>query len=67
MTETVKSIVPAWLQKYFNKREDECANANTSANQVATPVNYHHNYADGGTINDGRYMPERARLNRQGT
>ncbi|NWZ25016.1 NU153 protein, partial [Asarcornis scutulata] len=65
VTETVKSIVPAWLQKYFNKRENECVDANKSANQAATPVNYHHNYADGGTINDGRYTPERARLNRQ--
>ncbi|XP_068528974.1 nuclear pore complex protein Nup153-like isoform X4 [Anas acuta] len=64
-TETVKSIVPAWLQKYFNKRENECAAANKSANQAATPVNQHHNYADGGTLNDGRYMPERATLNRQ--
>nr|XP_038028303.1 nuclear pore complex protein Nup153-like isoform X7 [Anas platyrhynchos] len=65
VTETVKSIVPAWLQKYFNKRENECAAANKSANQAATPVNQHHNYADGGTLNDGRYMPERATLNRQ--
>ncbi|XP_071890099.1 uncharacterized protein [Anas platyrhynchos] len=65
VTEMVKSIVPAWLQKYFNKRENECAAANKSANQAATPVNQHHNYADGGTLNDGRYMPERATLNRQ--
>ncbi|XP_050565095.1 nuclear pore complex protein Nup153 isoform X5 [Cygnus atratus] len=65
MTETVKNIVPAWLQKYFNKREEECADANESANQEETPVNYHHDYADEDTIIDERFTPEPARINRQ--
>ncbi|XP_040404071.1 nuclear pore complex protein Nup153 isoform X4 [Cygnus olor] len=65
MTETVKNIVPAWLQKYFNKREEECADGNESANQEETPVNYHHDYADEDTIIDERFTPEPARINRQ--
>ncbi|XP_035749340.1 nuclear pore complex protein Nup153 isoform X2 [Egretta garzetta] len=64
MTESVKSIVPAWLQKYFNKSEDECVDTNESTNQEENPVNYHHDYANEDTIViDGRVTPESARIN----
>ncbi|XP_035172028.1 nuclear pore complex protein Nup153 [Oxyura jamaicensis] len=65
MTETVKNIVPAWLQKYFSKREDEYVDANESANQEETPVNYHRDYTDEDTIIDKRLTPEPARINRE--
>ncbi|XP_066847254.1 nuclear pore complex protein Nup153-like isoform X2 [Anser cygnoides] len=65
MTETVKNIVPAWLQKYFNKREEECVDRNESANQEETPVNYHHDYADEDIIIDERFTPEPARISRR--
>ncbi|XP_066848221.1 nuclear pore complex protein Nup153 isoform X5 [Anser cygnoides] len=65
MTETVKNIVPAWLQKYFNKREEECVDRNESANQEETPVNYHLDYADEDTIIDERFTPEPARISRR--
>ncbi|XP_066847262.1 nuclear pore complex protein Nup153-like [Anser cygnoides] len=65
MTETVKNIVLAWLQKYFNKREEECVDRNESANQEETPVNYHHDYADEDTIIDERFTPEPARISRR--
>ncbi|NWI33933.1 NU153 protein, partial [Sula dactylatra] len=64
VTESVKNIVPAWLQKYFNKSEDECADTNESTNQEENPVNYHHDYANEDTIViDGRVTPESARIN----
>ncbi|KFU92120.1 Nuclear pore complex protein Nup153, partial [Chaetura pelagica] len=63
VTESVKNIVPGWLQKYFNKSEDECVDRNESTNQEETPVNYHHDYADEDTIViDGRVTPESARI-----
>ncbi|NXK56254.1 NU153 protein, partial [Chauna torquata] len=64
MTESVKNIVPGWLQKYFNKSEDECVDTNESTNQEENPVNYHHDYADEDAIMiDGRVTPESARIN----
>ncbi|NWX02207.1 NU153 protein, partial [Caloenas nicobarica] len=64
VTESVKSIVPGWLQKYFNKSEDECVDTNESTNQEENPVNYHHDYANEDTIMiDGRITPESARIN----
>ncbi|NXE20112.1 NU153 protein, partial [Ardeotis kori] len=64
VTESVKNIVPGWLQKYFNKSEDECVDTNESTNQEENPVNYHHDYADEDTIMiDGRVTPESARIN----
>ncbi|KFP80589.1 Nuclear pore complex protein Nup153, partial [Apaloderma vittatum] len=64
VTESVKNIVPGWLQRYFNKSEDECADTNESVNQEEDPVNYHHDYGDEGTIViDGRVTPESARIN----
>ncbi|NXY73822.1 NU153 protein, partial [Glareola pratincola] len=64
VTESVKNIVPGWLQKYFNRSEDECVDTNESTNQEESPVNYHHDYANEDTIvNDGRVTPESARIN----
>ncbi|XP_065523390.1 nuclear pore complex protein Nup153 isoform X5 [Lathamus discolor] len=64
MTASVKNIVPGWLQKYFNKSEDECVDAHESTDQEENPVNYHHDYANEDTIViDGRVTPETARIN----
>ncbi|NXD76114.1 NU153 protein, partial [Halcyon senegalensis] len=64
VTESVKNIVPGWLQKYFNKSEDECVDTNEATNQEENPVNYHHDYANEDTIViDGRVTPESARIN----
>ncbi|NXY81630.1 NU153 protein, partial [Alcedo cyanopectus] len=64
MTESVKNIVPGWLQKYFNRSEDECVDTNESTNQEENPVNYHHDYANEDTIViDGRVTPESPRIN----
>ncbi|XP_041902716.1 nuclear pore complex protein Nup153-like isoform X3 [Corvus kubaryi] len=64
VTESVKNIVPGWLQKYFNKREDKCVDTNESANEEENPVNYHHDYAnEDALVIDGRITPESARIN----
>ncbi|NXN51886.1 NU153 protein, partial [Rynchops niger] len=64
VTESVKNIVPGWLQKYFNRSEDECVETSESTNQEESPVNYHHDYANEDTIViDGRVTPESARIN----
>uniref|UniRef100_A0A8C5T4A9 Nuclear pore complex protein Nup153 n=1 Tax=Malurus cyaneus samueli TaxID=2593467 RepID=A0A8C5T4A9_9PASS len=64
VTESVKNIVPGWLQKYFNKREDKCIDTNESANEEENSVNYHHDYANEDAMAiDGRVMPESARIN----
>ncbi|XP_071409335.1 nuclear pore complex protein Nup153 isoform X3 [Pithys albifrons albifrons] len=64
VTESVKNIVPGWLQKYFNKREDKCVDTNESPNEEENPVNYHHDYAnEDAVLIDGRVTPESARIN----
>uniref|UniRef100_A0A8C0GKA1 Nuclear pore complex protein Nup153 n=1 Tax=Chelonoidis abingdonii TaxID=106734 RepID=A0A8C0GKA1_CHEAB len=64
VTESVKNIVPGWLQRYFNKNEDECVDASEPTSQQETPVNYHHGYADDDTpVFDGRVTPESTRIN----
>ncbi|XP_071592494.1 nuclear pore complex protein Nup153 isoform X3 [Heliangelus exortis] len=64
VTESMKNIVPGWLQKYFNKSEDDCVDTSESTNQEENPVNYHHDYANEDTIViDGRVTPEAARIN----
>ncbi|NXB00116.1 NU153 protein, partial [Cnemophilus loriae] len=64
VTESVKNIVPGWLQKYFNKREDKCVDTNESASEEENPVNYHHDYAnEDAMVIDGRVTPESARTN----
>lgn len=67
VTESVKNIVPGWLQKYFKKREDECIDTDESTNQEENPVDYHHDYANEDTmVIDGRVTPESARINLDG-
>ncbi|XP_059708117.1 nuclear pore complex protein Nup153 isoform X2 [Haemorhous mexicanus] len=64
VTESVKNIVPGWLQKYFNKREDKCVDMNETASEEENPVNYHHDYAnEDAMVIDGRVTPESARIN----
>ncbi|XP_041331369.1 nuclear pore complex protein Nup153 isoform X3 [Pyrgilauda ruficollis] len=64
VTESVKNIVPGWLQKYFNKREDKCVDMNESASEEENPVNYHHDYAnEDAMVIDGRVTPESTRIN----
>ncbi|NWS67655.1 NU153 protein, partial [Crotophaga sulcirostris] len=64
VTESVKNIVPGWLQRYFNRSEDQCVDRNESTNQEEVPVNYHHDYTNEDTVVvDGRVMPESARIN----
>uniref|UniRef100_A0A8C8RV82 Nuclear pore complex protein Nup153 n=1 Tax=Pelusios castaneus TaxID=367368 RepID=A0A8C8RV82_9SAUR len=64
VTESVKNIVPGWLQRYFNKNEDECVDASEPTSQQETQVNYHHGYEDNDTpVFDGRVTPESSRIN----
>ncbi|KFW09414.1 Nuclear pore complex protein Nup153, partial [Eurypyga helias] len=64
VTESVKNIVPAWLQKYFKKKEAESVDANESVNQEENPENYHHDYANEDNImSDERVAPESRRTN----
>ncbi|NXP82483.1 NU153 protein, partial [Ramphastos sulfuratus] len=64
VTESVKNIVPGWLQKYFNRSGDKCVDTNESTNQEENPVNYRHDYAnEDAIVIDGRVMPESARIN----
>ncbi|KAM6135378.1 nuclear pore complex protein Nup153 isoform 3-T3 [Pterocles gutturalis] len=64
VTESMKNIVPGWLQKYFNRSEDECVDTNESTNQEENPVSYHHDYANEDSIViDERVTPESARIN----
>ncbi|KAM6355910.1 uncharacterized protein O3Q21_007690 [Podargus strigoides] len=60
VTELVKNIVQGWLQKFFNKSEDDCVETNEEEN----PANCHYDYANEDTlVTDGRVMPESARVN----
>ncbi|XP_053913374.1 nuclear pore complex protein Nup153 isoform X2 [Cuculus canorus] len=64
VTESMKNIVPGWLQRYFNRSEDECVDRNESTSQEEIPVNYHHDYANEDTVMiDGRVTPDSARIN----
>ncbi|KAB0391827.1 hypothetical protein E2I00_013813, partial [Balaenoptera physalus] len=63
VTESVKNIVPGWLQRYFHKNEDVCS-CSTDTREVAQwPENReddHIIYADeeSPSIHDGRITPE---------
>ncbi|XP_029426242.1 nuclear pore complex protein Nup153 isoform X2 [Nannospalax galili] len=65
VTESVKNIVPGWLQRYFNKNESACS-CSADANEVPHwPENReddHVIYAneENSNINDGRITPEPA-------
>ncbi|NWR73184.1 NU153 protein, partial [Centropus unirufus] len=64
VTESVKNIVPGWLQRYFHRSEDECIDRNESTNPEEIPVNYHHDYGnEEAVVIDGRVTPESTRIN----
>ncbi|KAM8789967.1 nuclear pore complex protein Nup153 isoform 2-T2 [Rhynchonycteris naso] len=63
VTESVKSIVPGWLQRYFNKNEDVCSCSADKREVPQWPENRedaHLIYADeeSTNIHDGRITPE---------
>uniref|UniRef100_A0A2K6EY30 Nuclear pore complex protein Nup153 n=1 Tax=Propithecus coquereli TaxID=379532 RepID=A0A2K6EY30_PROCO len=65
VTESVKNIVPGWLQRYFNKNEDVCSCSRDTGEVPHWPENReddHLTYADeeSSNINDGRITPEPA-------
>uniref|UniRef100_A0A8C9DQS0 Nuclear pore complex protein Nup153 n=1 Tax=Prolemur simus TaxID=1328070 RepID=A0A8C9DQS0_PROSS len=70
VTESVKNIVPGWLQRYFNKNEDVCSCSRDTSEVPHWPENReddHLTYADeeSSNINDGRITPEPAVSNRE--
>ncbi|XP_078298581.1 nuclear pore complex protein Nup153-like isoform X1 [Panthera onca] len=63
VTESVKNIVPGWLQRYFNKNEDVCSCSTDTREVPQWPENReddHLIYADeeSSNIHDGRITPE---------
>ncbi|XP_032103540.1 nuclear pore complex protein Nup153 isoform X2 [Sapajus apella] len=64
VTESVKNIVPGWLQRYFNKNEDVCSCSTDTSEIPRWPENKedHLIYADedSSNITDGRITPEPA-------
>lgn len=65
VTESVKNIVPGWLQRYFNKTEDVCSCSTDTSGVPHWPENRendHMIYAneENSNINDGRITPEPA-------
>ncbi|XP_036111335.1 nuclear pore complex protein Nup153 isoform X1 [Molossus molossus] len=63
VTESVKNIVPGWLQRYFNKNEDVCSCSTDTREVPQWPENReddHLIYADeeSANIHDGRLTPE---------
>lgn len=63
VTESVKNIVPGWLQRYFNKNEDVCGCSSDTREVPQWPENReddHLVYADeeNSNIHDGRITPE---------
>ncbi|XP_030067244.1 nuclear pore complex protein Nup153 isoform X3 [Microcaecilia unicolor] len=63
VTDTVKSIVPGWLQKYFNKSEDGCVDARETkeTTEESREVDLCHTHAGDGDpapLHDGRVTPE---------
>ncbi|XP_037374804.1 nuclear pore complex protein Nup153 [Talpa occidentalis] len=63
VTESVKNIVPGWLQRYFNKTEEVCSCSTDTREVPQWPENReddHLIYADeeSSNIHDGRITPE---------
>ncbi|XP_006888754.1 PREDICTED: nuclear pore complex protein Nup153 [Elephantulus edwardii] len=63
VTESVKNIVPGWLQRYFSKNEDVCTCSTDTHEVPHWPENReddHLVYADeeSANVNDGRITPE---------
>lgn len=72
VTESVKNIVPGWLQRYFNKNEDVCSCSTDTREVPQWPENReddHLVYADeeSSNIHDGRITPEPTVSNTEGT
>lgn len=70
VTESVKNIVPGWLQRYFNKSENACSYSPDADEVPPWPENRedeHAIYADENTnTDDGRVTPEPAGSNTEG-
>ncbi|XP_028909050.1 nuclear pore complex protein Nup153 [Ornithorhynchus anatinus] len=65
VTESVKNIVPGWLQRYFNKNEDTCVCPTDTGESRLWPENAENDhliYSDeeSPVIHDGRITPEPA-------
>ncbi|XP_006860860.1 PREDICTED: nuclear pore complex protein Nup153 isoform X2 [Chrysochloris asiatica] len=63
VTESVKNIVPGWLQRYFNRNEDVCSCSDRNEMLPHWPENNEDDrllYADeeSANVNDGRATPE---------
>ncbi|XP_014438446.1 nuclear pore complex protein Nup153 isoform X3 [Tupaia chinensis] len=68
VTESVKNIVPGWLQRYFNKSEDVCSCSADTGQVPPWPESQEDDqlmFADeeSTSINDGRITPEPAASN----
>uniref|UniRef100_A0A8D2D497 Nuclear pore complex protein Nup153 n=1 Tax=Sciurus vulgaris TaxID=55149 RepID=A0A8D2D497_SCIVU len=65
VTESVKNIVPGWLQRYFNKNEDACSCSTDTSEVPHWPENRDddhviYGHEESSNINDGRITPEPA-------
>ncbi|XP_036767599.2 nuclear pore complex protein Nup153 isoform X4 [Manis pentadactyla] len=63
VTESVKNIVPGWLQRYFNKNEDVCSCSTDTAEIPQWPENRENDHLiyaneESSNIHDGRITPE---------
>ncbi|XP_036850304.2 nuclear pore complex protein Nup153 isoform X3 [Manis javanica] len=63
VTESVKNIVPGWLQRYFNKNEDVCSCSTDTAEVPQWPENRENDHLiyaneESSNIHDGRITPE---------
>ncbi|OBS66704.1 hypothetical protein A6R68_04749, partial [Neotoma lepida] len=72
VTESVKNIVPGWLQRYFNKSENACSCSADASEVPHWPENREDErviYAgeDNTNIDDGRITPEPAGNNTEGS
>ena len=71
VTESVKNIVPGWLQRYFNKNEEVCSCSTDTREIPQWPESReedHLIYADdeSANIHDGRITPEPTVRNTEG-
>ncbi|VTJ90644.1 Hypothetical predicted protein, partial [Marmota monax] len=65
VTESVKNIVPGWLQRYFNKNEDACSCSTDTSEVPHWPENRDddhvmYGHEESSNNNDGRITPEPA-------
>uniref|UniRef100_A0A8C3X2X5 Nuclear pore complex protein Nup153 n=1 Tax=Catagonus wagneri TaxID=51154 RepID=A0A8C3X2X5_9CETA len=58
VTESVKNIVPGWLQRYFNKNEDVCSCSTDTREVPQWPENREDADEEGASVHDGRVTPE---------